>query len=93
MKVKPVVTHHRADDDTDTAFDFYLNEAGIEIAIAFIDELERGYSHIARHPLSGSTRFAEELGLPRNAATANETLSIPDLLRRERKTYRDSPGA
>ena len=63
MKIKPVITRRQADADTDTAFDFYLNESGVETAIAFIDELEKGYHHIARHPLTGSTRYADEMML------------------------------
>lgn len=61
MKIKPIVTRHRADNDADDAFDFYLIEAGVEIAIEFIDDLERAFHHISRHPLAGSTRYGEEL--------------------------------
>ena len=30
---------------------------------SFVDELEKAYGHIARHPLSGSPRYAHHLGL------------------------------
>jgi toxin ParE1/3/4 len=63
VKTKPVVTRRLADDDTDSAFDFYLAESSVETAISFINELERAYVHIARHPLTGSTRYGDELSI------------------------------
>ena len=34
------------------------------VALGFIDALEKGYTHISRHPASGSTRYSVELNLP-----------------------------
>ena len=33
-------------------------------ASGFVDALEAAYRHIARHPASGSSRYAHELDLP-----------------------------
>lgn len=42
---------------------YYLGEAGEAVALGFIDALEKGYAHIARHPATGSPRYAHELNL------------------------------
>lgn len=64
MTLRAVIPRERATRDVDEAVDFYLQTAGETIALAFIDELERTYAHLARHPASGTSRFAYELGLP-----------------------------
>lgn len=48
----------------DKAVEHYLDEAGETVALGFVDSLERAYLHIARHPASGSGRYAHELRLP-----------------------------
>ena len=45
------------------AIDLYLQEATDKTALRFVDALERAYTHIARHPSSGSPRYAHTLGL------------------------------
>ena len=47
----------------EVAFEYYLTESGSSVAIAFTDSLEQAILKIARHPASGSPRFAHELGL------------------------------
>lgn len=42
----------------------YLSEASEEVALGFVDALERAYRHISKHPASGSSRYAVELNLP-----------------------------
>ena len=44
--------------------DYYAREAGVQIALSFIDALESTYTLLAEHPASGSLRHAYELGLP-----------------------------
>ncbi|WP_246413230.1 MULTISPECIES: hypothetical protein [Rhizobium] len=39
-------------------------EAGAQVAISFVDALQLTFGLIARHPASGSLRYAYELGLP-----------------------------
>jgi toxin ParE1/3/4 len=64
LKTKPVVPRELANQDVDEAITHYLSEDTAEAALGFIDALERAYSHISRHPSSGSPRYAHELNLP-----------------------------
>jgi toxin ParE1/3/4 len=64
MKRKPVVPRRVANDDVERAVDWYLAEDSADAALGFIDALEKAYDHMARHPASGSTRYASELALP-----------------------------
>jgi len=41
-----------------------LTEADEAVALGLIDALEKAYGHIARHPATGSPRYAYELNLP-----------------------------
>ena len=61
---RAVIPRERANRDVDEAVDLYLRSAGETVALAFIDDLERAYAHVAQHPSSGSLRVAYELGLP-----------------------------
>jgi toxin ParE1/3/4 len=62
--VKPVVPRQQANRDVDEAIGYYRAEASDRVALAFIGALEQAYRHIARHPSSGSSRYAVELNLP-----------------------------
>ena len=53
MKVKPLVPRRQADDDADSAADFYLQEAGGEVALAFVHSIEHAYVQISRLPDAG----------------------------------------
>ena len=64
MKTKPVVPRELAKRDVDEAIEHYLSEDAAEAALGFIDALERAYTHISRHPSSGSPRYAHALNLP-----------------------------
>ena len=64
MSPKTVVPRALARRDVDEAIDHYLSEAGEKAALGFIDDLERVFSHVARHPATGSSRYAHELDLP-----------------------------
>jgi len=61
---KPVTLRPLANEDIEQAVDHYLDAAGAETALRFVDALERAYEHIARHPAAGSPRYGSELGLP-----------------------------
>lgn len=61
--MKGVVPRELANSDVEGAIDHYLVEATAKVALGFIDELEKAYAHIARHPTSGSPRYAHQLGL------------------------------
>jgi toxin ParE1/3/4 len=60
---KVIVPRHLANKDVEEAIDHYLGEAGEKVALRFVEELEKAYAHIARHPASGSPRYAHQLGL------------------------------
>ncbi len=64
MSVKPVIPRALANRDIDQAINHYLDEGGERVGLGFIDALEKAYRHIARHPASGSPRYAQELDLP-----------------------------
>lgn len=64
MTAKPIIPRQQANRDVEEAIDHYLAEAGETVALGFIDALERAYSHVARHPASGSGRYAHDLNLP-----------------------------
>ncbi len=61
---KPIVPREQANHDVDEALEYCLKEASDEVALGFIDALEKAYTHISRHPASGSTRYSVELNLP-----------------------------
>lgn len=64
MKRKPVIPRERANRDAEEAVDYYLSEATEAVALGFVDALEQAYTHIGRHPATGSPRHAHELDLP-----------------------------
>ena len=64
MKVKPVVPRSEANLDVDEAIDHYLAENAEQAALGFIDALEQAFTHIARHPATGSPRYAHALNIP-----------------------------
>ena len=61
MPQKPVVRRRRADDDIESAVSYYLDEAGNEVASAFLDRLEEAIRYIAKQPAAGSQRYGHEL--------------------------------
>jgi toxin ParE1/3/4 len=64
MKVKPVVPREQARRDVEDAVAYYLGEGAQAAALGFVDALETAYTHIGRHPATGSARYAHELDLP-----------------------------
>lgn len=64
MKAKPVLPRVQASRDVDETVDHYLDEASEEVALRFLDALERAYNHMGRRPASGSPRYARELSIP-----------------------------
>ena len=64
MKAKAVIPRSRAVRDVDEAIGHYLDEAGVPVALGFIDALEQAYAHIGRHPAAGSPRYAVDLNMP-----------------------------
>ena len=64
MKVKPIVPRGEANRDVEEAIDHYLSERAEHAASGFIDGLEKAYAHLARHPGTGSPRYAHALNIP-----------------------------
>lgn len=61
--MKAIVPRALANQDVNDAIDHDLAEAGETVALGFIEALERPFTRIARHPASGSPRYAHPLGL------------------------------
>ncbi len=55
MSAKPIVPRELANRDIESAIDYYLSENAEQAALGFIDALEKAYTHISRHPATGST--------------------------------------
>lgn len=49
--------------DVEAAVRWYAEHAGDAVVDGFLAELEAAYAHIARHPATGSPRWAHALGL------------------------------
>lgn len=64
MRSRPVVPREQACQDVEDVVAHYLAEDAEAAALGFIGALERAYSHIGRHPATGSPRYAHELNLP-----------------------------
>jgi toxin ParE1/3/4 len=64
VAARSVRLREHAATDIDHAADHYRTQAGADVALRFIDAIERAVAQIARSPQSGSLRFAYELGIP-----------------------------
>ena len=64
MAARPVQFRDRASADLDEAIDYYLSEAGQDVALRFVDAVERTARRAGKNPQLGTLRFAYELGLP-----------------------------
>lgn len=64
MTPKAVVPRQQALRDIDEAIAYYIEQGAPDAALGLIDALEKAYAHIAKHPATGSPRYAHELQLP-----------------------------
>lgn len=64
MKSKPIIPRALAEQDVDGALNYYISEETEQAVLGFVDALEQAYTHISRHPCTGSPRYAHELNLP-----------------------------
>lgn len=64
MTPRSVVLRASARQDVDEVVARYLEDAGAEVALGFIDALQEAFRHIAGNPDSGSPRYGQELNLP-----------------------------
>src|SRR5712692_5553755 len=63
MSARPIIPRERARRDIEEAVDYYAREAGEQVALGFIDAVDRAYRTISNHPAAGSWRYAHELNL------------------------------
>lgn len=64
MTARLVQFRDLATADLKSALDYYLREAGNDIALRFVDAVERTAQRASKNPHLGTLRFAYELGLP-----------------------------
>lgn len=64
MSRKPIRLRELASRDVELAADYYSREAGPDVALRFIGEIEAICRTTADHPKIGSPRYAVELSLP-----------------------------
>ncbi len=63
MKAKRVLRRAISDRDLATAVEHDVRESGNDVALRFIDAVERAYARIGRQPGVGSPRYAHELSI------------------------------
>jgi toxin ParE1/3/4 len=61
---KPVVPRERAERDVEDIVDHLVRDAGLEVALRFIDAYGSVCARISAQPGAGSPRFGWELDLP-----------------------------
>ena len=61
---KTVELRARAARDIEAAVDYYAVEAGEDVTLRFISELDEAFGHLANFPQSGTLRWSHELGIP-----------------------------
>jgi toxin ParE1/3/4 len=64
VTIKPAVLRARAEADIDAIVNHYLAEAGVAVALAFTDALDRAIRHVERSPATGSLRYGDQSGQP-----------------------------
>lgn len=64
MSLRPIVPRALAGADAQDAINHYIEEAGPDVALGFIDALQRAYASIGEAPATGSPRWAHELNIP-----------------------------
>lgn len=64
MSTKVVVPRKAANQDVHAALDHDLQEASPAVAHKFVDQLDKGYAHLARYPGTGLPRHGHALSIP-----------------------------
>ncbi|MEJ1091449.1 type II toxin-antitoxin system RelE/ParE family toxin [Microbacterium istanbulense] len=60
----PLRRRSLADADVEDAVAWYISEAGPDVALDLVDDIERAYELIAQNPGIGSMRIGLEIGIP-----------------------------
>lgn len=58
VKAKAVIPRKQANQDVEDAIVYCLSEGAGSAALDFVDELKNAYSHVSRHPGTGSMSYA-----------------------------------
>ena len=61
--MKPFRETHAARREVDAGVDYYLSQAGADVALAFLAEYEAALEHMRTHPGTGSPRYGEVLDI------------------------------
>lgn len=61
---KPVAPRTAAKRDAELIVSGYVDEAGVDVALSFIDALEKAYRLIGDNPAAGSPRYGLMLDIP-----------------------------
>ncbi|WP_092785265.1 type II toxin-antitoxin system RelE/ParE family toxin [Rhodospira trueperi] len=64
MTRKAVVPRALARADIEAAAEFYREDSGAALALAFVDAVEPALNHVGQFPASGSPRIGVDLDLP-----------------------------
>lgn len=64
MTPKPIRRREAALDDADQAVIYYAREAGLDVALRFIEALGAGYRAAAERPGAGALRLGQQLKMP-----------------------------
>ena len=64
MAARLVRLRERAATDIEQAADYYLAQAGTDVALRFVDAVERALGQIGRSPQAGSMQVSYELEIP-----------------------------
>ena len=64
MNTTPVVLRPQAESDVDEAVAYYEQNADAEVALRFVDALNRAYAQIVASPGPGSPRYTHVLKFP-----------------------------
>jgi toxin ParE1/3/4 len=64
VPVRPLRLRERAATDIEQAVSYYLTEADTDVALRFIDAVERAVGQIGRSSHAGNLRFSYELEIP-----------------------------
>ena len=62
--MKPLVLLRSAEDDIETAFDYYLSNAHAAPATSFVMAVDDAFGHVRKHPRTGSLRYEAILEIP-----------------------------
>ncbi len=64
MTRQALIRREWADLDVENAVAYYRREAGLEVALRFVDAVHETYRSVVQDPAIGSARYADQLDIP-----------------------------